>query len=70
MTTTIHSILEEFRSAATSNRDLGDKFERLLATYLVTDPLYQDNRGWNPGVTGQYQFTVPNGSYNVNRINK
>ena len=42
MTTTIHSILEEFRAAATSNRDLGDKFERLLATYLVTDPLYQD----------------------------
>lgn len=40
--TTIHSILEEFREAATSNRDLGDKFERLLATYLVTDPLYQD----------------------------
>lgn len=40
--TTIHSILEEFREAATSNRDLGDKFERLIATYLVTDPLYQD----------------------------
>lgn len=40
--TTVHSILEEFREAATSNRDLGDKFERLIATYLVTDPLYQD----------------------------
>ena len=40
--TTVHHILEEFREAATSNRDLGDKFERLIATYLVTDPLYQD----------------------------
>ncbi|MEO8024232.1 DEAD/DEAH box helicase family protein [Polaromonas sp.] len=42
MTTTIHTILDEFRDAATSNRDLGDKFEKLFATYLVTDPLYQD----------------------------
>jgi len=40
--TTIYSILDEFREMATSNRDLGDKFERLIATYLVTDPLYQD----------------------------
>lgn len=40
--TTIHSILEEFREAATSNRDLGDRFERLVANYLVTDPLYAD----------------------------
>ncbi len=42
MTTTIHTILEEFRLAATSNRDLGDKFERLIAAYLKTDPLYED----------------------------
>lgn len=42
MNTTIHTILEEFRLAATSNRDLGDKFERLIAIYLVTDPLYKD----------------------------
>ena len=42
MPTTIHSILEEFRQAATSNRDLGDKFERLIANYLVTDPQYSD----------------------------
>lgn len=41
-TTTIHDILEEFRAAATSNRDLGDKFERLIATYLLTDPQYSD----------------------------
>lgn len=37
--TTIHEILNEFREAATSNRDMGDKFERLIATYLITDPL-------------------------------
>ena len=37
--TTIHEILTEFREAATSNRDMGDKFERLIATYLITDPL-------------------------------
>ena len=42
MSNTIHSILEEFREAATSNRDLGDKFERLIANYLVTDPIYKD----------------------------
>jgi predicted helicase len=41
MTTTIETILEEFRQAATNNRDLGDKFERLIANYLVTDPLYR-----------------------------
>lgn len=42
MTTTIHTILDEFREAATSNRDMGDRFEKLFASYLVTDPLYQD----------------------------
>jgi predicted helicase len=40
--TTIHDVLEQFREAATSNRDLGDKFERLIASYLTTDPLYQE----------------------------
>jgi predicted helicase len=40
--TTIHSILEEFRQLATSNRDLGDKFERLIANYLITDPQYKN----------------------------
>ena len=42
MTTTIHSILEEFREAAISKRDMGDKFERLMVTYLQTDPQYKD----------------------------
>lgn len=40
--TTIHAVLEEFAQAATDNRDKGDKFERLIATYLVTDPQYQE----------------------------
>jgi predicted helicase len=40
--TTIHSILDDFRDAATSKRDMGDKFERLIAGYLITDPLYAD----------------------------
>jgi len=39
---TIHTILEEFRQAATSNRDLGDRFERLICRYLELDPLYAD----------------------------
>lgn len=39
---TIHEVLAAFREAASSNRDLGDKFERLIAAYLVTDPLYAD----------------------------
>jgi predicted helicase len=40
--TTIHDILEEFREDATSNRDLGDKFEQLIVAYLKTDPMYKD----------------------------
>ncbi|WP_373478589.1 type ISP restriction/modification enzyme [Geminocystis sp.] len=30
---TIHTILEEFRQTATSERDKGDKFERLILQY-------------------------------------
>lgn len=40
--TTIHTILKEFREAATDNRDLGDRFELLIEAYLKTDPIYQD----------------------------
>ena len=39
---TIQEILEQFRQDARSNRALGDKFERLIANYLVTDPQYAD----------------------------
>ena len=38
----IHDILREFREAARDKRDLGDKFERLFANYLVTEPYYKD----------------------------
>lgn len=38
----IHEILAEFREAARNKRDMGDKFERLFASYLVTDPYYRD----------------------------
>lgn len=40
--TTVSTILEEFRQDAISTRDLGDKFERLMVSYLKTDPLYKD----------------------------
>jgi len=39
---TIHTVLKEFREAATSSRDLGDRFERLMVSYFRTDPLYVD----------------------------
>lgn len=35
-------ILERFREEARSNRHLGDRFERLIKTYLKTDPYYAD----------------------------
>lgn len=40
---TLNTILKEFRETATSTRDLGDKFERLILKYLQTDPTYQDH---------------------------
>jgi predicted helicase len=42
MVKSIHDILREFRNEATSNRDLGDRFERLICRYLQLDPLYAD----------------------------
>lgn len=39
---TINDILAEFRAAAESKRDLGDRFERLMQAYFRTDPYYQD----------------------------
>jgi predicted helicase len=42
MTTTIHSLLEEFRQAALNNRDMGDRFERLMVAYLRSDPIYSE----------------------------
>ena len=40
MKQTIHDILKFFREEAASNRDLGDKFERLIAAFLTKDPYY------------------------------
>ncbi len=42
MSNSIHSILALFREEAASNRDLGDKFERLIASFLSKDPLYAE----------------------------
>ncbi len=39
---TIHDVLAYFREEATSNRDLGDRFERLICRYLELDPIYAE----------------------------
>ena len=39
---TLDAILELLREDARHSRDLGDRFERLVAAYLRTDPLYAD----------------------------
>ncbi len=39
-TTTIHDILDQLRDSAWDERDKGDRFERLIVSYLRTDPLY------------------------------
>ena len=40
--TTLQTILDQFRDDARNNRDLGDRFERLIQQYLQLDPLYVD----------------------------
>lgn len=40
---TIQNILNEFKQTSTSNRELGDKFERLILNYLRSDPFYKDH---------------------------
>jgi predicted helicase len=40
MTQTIHDILKFFRDEAWHKRDLGDRFERLIAAYLTKEPFY------------------------------
>ena len=39
---TLHTILDQFRADARSNRDLGDRFERMMFRYFELDPLYAD----------------------------
>ncbi len=42
MNKTIDSVLYELRVASSNNRELGDRFERLMREYLTTDPLYAE----------------------------
>lgn len=44
----IHAVLEQFREEARNNRDLGDRFERLMCRYFELDPIYADrfSRVW------------------------
>ena len=42
MSATIYDVLTELRAQATSESDKGSKFERLMAEYLRTDPLYAE----------------------------
>jgi len=37
---TFNQILEKYRQISTSERNKGDRFERLMQGYLMTDPLY------------------------------
>lgn len=38
-----HKILEKYRGISFSERDKGDRFERLMQAYLLTDPKYADS---------------------------
>src|ERR1035437_8258275 len=38
----LQTILDQLRDDARNNRDLGDRFERLILSYLQLDPLYLD----------------------------
>jgi len=43
MSQSIKDILGFFREEAANNRDLGDKFEKLIAAYLTKDPYYANH---------------------------
>lgn len=59
MTTSIHDVLDQLRSASYDERDKGDRFERLMQAYLQADPtykqLYSDVWMWTdyPGRNGR-----------------
>lgn len=40
MTVTVDEVLNKLYFSATDERDKGDKLERLMASYLTTDPEY------------------------------
>jgi len=60
---TLDTILTQFRDDARNNRDLGDRFERMIQQFLRVDPLYaalfSEVWMWNewPG-KGCVRFTV------------
>ena len=39
-------ILDKYRKISFSERDKGDRFERLMQTYLLTDPIYSFKHVW------------------------
>jgi predicted helicase len=39
---TLATILDQFREDARNNRDLGDRFERLMHRFYELDPIYKD----------------------------
>jgi predicted helicase len=40
VTATIYEVLDDLRRSSTDEREKGDRFERLMAAYLRTDPMY------------------------------
>ena len=40
MANTFNSILEKYRKISFSEKDKGERFERLMKAYLLTDPKY------------------------------
>lgn len=42
MPTTIFDVLEEIRQNSTSERDKGDKFEKLMVSFFKNDPIYRE----------------------------
>jgi len=42
LTTTVHDVIEKFRALPVSNRERGERFERLMVQYLQLDPLYAE----------------------------
>jgi predicted helicase len=60
----IYDVLGELRESATSEADKGSKFERLMKTFLITDPVYaeqfKDVWLWNewPGRGGKHDTGI------------
>jgi len=42
LTSTVHDVIEKFRALPVSNRERGERFERLMVQYLQLDPLYAE----------------------------